>query len=103
MARDGVFDDMDFVYTWHPGDKNQVDYKISLAIQAIEFSFSGITAHAGSSPWLGRSALDGAEIMSVGANYLREHIRDGERIHYAYMDTGGEAAKIGRASCRERV
>lgn len=94
MARDGVFDDMDFVYTWHPGDKNQVDYKISLAIQAIEFSFSGTAAHAGSSPWLGRSALDGAEIMSIGANYLREHIRDGERVHYAYMDAGGEAANV---------
>lgn len=94
MARDGIFDDMDFVYTWHPSDTNRVISNSSVAIVSANFSFKGISAHAGGSPWLGRSALDAAEIMSVGTNYLREHMLDQERIHYAYLDAGGTAANV---------
>jgi aminobenzoyl-glutamate utilization protein B len=94
MARAGVFDDADFVYTWHPADSTEVQSTRSVAIMGGNFLFKGITAHAGGSPWLGRSALDAAELMSSGCNYLREHMFDQERIHYAYMDAGGTAPNI---------
>ena len=48
--------------------------------------FDGIAAHAGGEPHLGRSALDAVELMNVGCNYLREHMIDAARIHYAYSD-----------------
>ena len=35
---------------------------------------------------LGRSALDAVELMNVGVNYMREHMSDQARIHYAYID-----------------
>ena len=94
MARAGMFDDVDFVYTWHPDTENAVRNSSSNAIMGANFAFSGKSAHAGATPWAGRSALDAAELMSVGCNYLREHIEDGERIHYAYADAGGTAPNV---------
>ena len=94
MARDGQFDGVDFVYTWHPSTINQVQSDRSAAIMGSNFKFKGVTAHAGASPHIGRSALDAAELMSVGANYLREHMIDQARIHYAYVDAGGVSPNV---------
>ena len=33
-------------------------------------------------------------LMNVGVNYLREHIISTARVHYAYLDAGGEAPNI---------
>ena len=44
-------------------------------------------------PELGRSALDAVELMDVGVNYMREHMIDEARIHYAITDTGGACPK----------
>lgn len=35
--------------------------------------------------------------MNVGANYLREHIIDAARIHYAVTNTGGQAPNVVQA------
>lgn len=94
MARAGVFDGVDFVYTWHPATINEVQSARSVAIMGANFEFKGLTAHAGGSPHLGRSALDAAELMNIGCNYLREHMIDQARIHYAYIDAGGTAANV---------
>ena len=45
-------------------------------------------------PELGRSALDAVELMDVGVNYMREHMIDEARIHYAITDTGGDAPNV---------
>ncbi len=94
MARAGLFDDVDFVYTWHPASINKVDDTHNNAIMGANFHFEGISAHAGATPFLGRSALDAGELMSVGCNYLREHMIDGARVHYAYIDAGGTAPNV---------
>ncbi len=94
IARAGYFDDVDFAYTWHPGDINEVGSKGSVAIMGANFTFDGVASHAGGAPHLGRSALDACELMNVGANYLREHMIDAARIHYAYSDTGGTAPNV---------
>ena len=97
MARAGLFDSCDFCYTWHPATVNDVSPDSGTAIMGANFEFKGVAAHAGGSPWLGRSALDAAELMSVGCNYLREHILDGQRIHYAYSDVGGSFPNVVQA------
>ena len=38
-----------------------------------------------------RQALDDAELMNVGVNYLREHVADDVRMHYTYTNTDGPA------------
>jgi aminobenzoyl-glutamate utilization protein B len=57
---------------------------------SVKFNFYGISAHAGQSPELGRSAQDAVELMNVGANYLREHIIDSARVHYAITKTSAQ-------------
>lgn len=94
IARAGYFDNIDFAYTWHPATMNEVQAKGSVAIMGANFTFSGTSSHAGGSPHLGRSALDAAELMSVGVNYLREHMIDSARVHYAYTDAGGTSPNV---------
>lgn len=94
MARDGVFDEVDAAFTWHPGDNNSVATYSSLANVSVFFNFKGVTSHAAAAPEQGRSALDAAELMSVGVNYLREHVIQEARIHYAYRDVGGIAPNV---------
>lgn len=45
-------------------------------------------------PHLGRSALDAVKLMNVGVNYLREHMLDDARIHYAITDSGGRSPNV---------
>ena len=94
MARAGAFDEVDFVYTWHPASINAVEAVHSNAIMGGNFTFRGLSSHAGATPYLGRSALDACELMSVGCNYLREHIIPEARISYAYIDSGGTAPNV---------
>ena len=94
MAEAGCFADVDACLTWHPSDVNAVVGGGSLAVISADFVFHGRSAHASASPELGRSALDAAELMNVGANYLREHIPDRTRMHYAYQDAGGKAPNV---------
>ena len=112
MARDGVFDGLDACFTWHPGSVNRVNLGSSLAKNEFEAVFRGKTSHAAANPEHGRSALDAAELMNMGVNFLREHVSDDVRIHYVYKNGGAapnivpEQARLWyyvRASNRERV
>lgn len=94
MARDGIFDDVDAAFTWHPSDSNRVWGYSTLANIIIDFAFKGKTAHAAAAPHMGRSALDAAELMNVGSNFLREHIVQEARLHYAFLDVGGDAPNV---------
>ena len=87
MTRAGLFDDVDAVLHWHVSQSNGVMYGTSKAAVSVKFRFSGKAAHAAVHPEFGRSALDAVELMNIGANYLREHLRQDVRFHYVI--TGG--------------
>ena len=93
LVRDGVFNDVDAVIAWHPGDDNSVTGERSMANITGKFRFHGISSHAAAAPERGRSALDGVEAMDFMTNYLREHIPDGTRIHYV-ITNGGRAPNV---------
>ena len=93
MARDGVFDDLDAAISWHPNDTNIIWNGSSLAMNSFKVDFHGVAAHAGSSPWLGRSALDAVMLMDAGVNYMREHIPQESRIH-SVVTSGGQAPNV---------
>ena len=88
MARAGAFDDLDVAFAWHGNKYNMIAYGGGNGLNSAIFHFKGRTAHAGGDPHNGRSALDAAELMSVGANYLREHVTSDIRIHYSYKEAG---------------
>jgi aminobenzoyl-glutamate utilization protein B len=102
MVRAGAFDDVDIAITWHPSAFCEVVDAVSLANTRIDFRFAGRASHAAAAPHLGRSALDAVELMSVGVNYMREHMPSDARIHYAILDAGGIAPNVVQANAKVR-
>ncbi len=105
MVRAGAFDDVDAAVSWHPASFAGVTEARALANQEILFTFHGRASHAAAAPELGRSALDAVELMNVGVNYLREHMSDHARVHYAVVDAGGGAPNVvqSRAQVRQLI
>jgi aminobenzoyl-glutamate utilization protein B len=93
MLRAGLFDDVDAVLAWHPGDANDASPRSSLANISAKFRFHGVSAHAAGAPDRGRSALDGVEAMDHMVNLMREHVPQETRIHYV-ITRGGEAPNV---------
>ena len=93
LTRSGCFHSLDFALAWHPGSKTGL-IKEALANIRVIFDFTGKSAHSAAHPELGRSALDACELMNVGVNYLREHVKSDARMHYAYLNDGGDAPNI---------
>jgi aminobenzoyl-glutamate utilization protein B len=93
MARAGAFDDLDAALNFHPDSINMPAKGGAVGVNSIYFRFFGRTAHAGGAPHKGRSALDAVELMNVGVNYLREHVKDDVRMHYIITE-GGKAPNI---------
>ncbi len=90
MVKEGLFKDCDVALHWHPSDRTQTSFSLCKAVVSVKYTFSGLAAHASLSPHDGRSALDGVELMNIGANYLREHLKEDARIHYVITDGGGQ-------------
>lgn len=90
MARAGLFDGLDAALHWHPSDRTQVSFATSKCVISVKFRFEGTPAHASMSPYAGKSALDAVELMDLGVNFLREHLKEDARIHYVITDGGGQ-------------
>lgn len=93
MVREGLFEDVDAVLHWHPGNGNGASAASSLANKSAKFRFHGIASHAAVAPERGRSALDAVEAMNFMVNSMREHIPSEARIHYV-ITSGGEAPNV---------
>lgn len=88
MARDGLFDDLDAALAWHPAPLAVTGEIMTAAIAQVKVVFRGRTAHAGVSPWDGRSALKAAELFGTGIQFMREHLPATVRLHYIYENAG---------------
>ena len=97
MAKQGVFDNVDVAMMMHPYGKTCKSGP-SLAMEALQFEFTGRSSHASSSPEEGINALDAVILMFNGVNAIRQHVTSDVRIH-GIISEGGIAANIvpGRA------
>jgi aminobenzoyl-glutamate utilization protein B len=102
MVREGLFNDVNVAISWHPAPFLGVNQEPSLANARIDYTFHGIASHAAFEPDMGRSGLDAVELMNIGVNYLREHMPDAARVHYAYLNAGGEAPNVVQAKATVR-
>ncbi|HEV7436945.1 MAG TPA: M20 family metallopeptidase [Pseudorhizobium sp.] len=102
MVRAGAFENVDIAISWHPSNFAGVQRETSLANCRVDFEFTGRSAHAAAVPELGRSALDAVELMSVGVNYMREHMPSECRIHNAILDAGGISPNVVQAYAKVR-
>ena len=98
MAREGLWKQLDAALCWHPGDANQTMSGTNNSCIQVLYKFKGVPAHAAADPFNGRSALDAVELMNVGVQFLREHMTDDCRIHYAITDTGGVSPNVVQAN-----
>ncbi len=94
MAKEDEWKKLDAALTWHPHDKNEVITKSSNACIQVKYSFHGVASHASGAPEKGRSALDAAELMNIGVQFLREHIDEKARVHYSILDAGGVSPNV---------
>jgi len=70
--------------------RNDVGHLHRHGLVSVEYSFKGESAHAAAQPWMGRSALDAVELMDVGWNFRREHLRLFQRSHYVITNGGDQ-------------
>ena len=94
MARDGLWYGLDAALTWHPEDANEVRTGSSNSCIQTQYLFTGVASHAAGAPDRGRSALDAVELMNIGVQFLREHMSDKARVHYAITDAGGRSPNV---------
>ena len=94
MAREGLWKQLDAALTWHPSDVSEVQSGTNNSCVQVLYKFHGLSAHAAGDPENGRSALDAVELMNVGVQFLREHMKSDCRIHYAITDGGGVSPNV---------
>ncbi|HXC96367.1 MAG TPA: amidohydrolase [Edaphobacter sp.] len=93
--RDGYFKGIDAVLFAHVGDNLGASYGgySTSGLVSVQYNFHGESAHSAAAPWRGRSALDAVELMDVGWNFRREHLRLQQRSHYV-IPNGGDQPNV---------
>jgi aminobenzoyl-glutamate utilization protein B len=90
MVRAGLFKDLDVMLSTHIDSTFTTAWGPSgSGLVSTQYTFEGRSAH-GASAWNGRSALDAVELMNVGWNFRREHLRPEHRSHYVIVNGGDQ-------------
>lgn len=92
FVRDGFFKDVDVNLHSHVSSNFGVSWGnfAGAGLVSVEYFFKGRTAHTANAPWTGRSALDAVELMDIGWNFRREHLRVEQRSHSVITGGGGQ-------------
>lgn len=91
MVLAGLFRDVDAMLSCHISSSFETGWGPSgSGLVSTQYTFHGISAHAAGSPWSGRSALDAVELMDIGWNFRREHLRPEQRSHYVITNGGDQ-------------
>ncbi len=89
LVRAGLFKDTDAAIVLHIGDNMATGYGLfNYAVISSTFTFHGKTAHGAMDPWDGRDAVDAVELMDIGFDKLREHLKPTYRAHRAITQGG---------------
>jgi aminobenzoyl-glutamate utilization protein B len=91
-VRAGAFKDVDVAIFAHVGSNMNVGWGegTNNGLVSVEYTFKGESAHSAGAPWRGRSALDAVELMNIGWNFRREHLRIQQRSHYVITNGGDQ-------------
>src|SRR6188508_1797677 len=95
FIREGILNTADVALFAHVGSELGVSWGEGggSGLVSVEYRFHGQSSHAAGAPWLGRSALDAVELMNIGWNYRREHLRLAQRSHYV-ISNGGDQPNV---------
>ena len=92
LIRGGIFQEVDAAMMFHPDTRTQVLHW-ALAVTHMHFEFVGRAAHASGDPEKGINALDAFVLAYNGISMLRQHIKEGARLH-GFLIEGGTAPNI---------
>ena len=99
FVRDGYFKDVDVALHDHIGSNLGTVYGLrQYALISAEFTFKGESAHAATSPWTARDALDAVVLMDIGWDKLREHLEPSQRSHRVITNGGDQPNVIPNTS-----
>ncbi len=93
FVKAGVFKNVDVCLFTHVASNMGVSWGPAMnqnGLVSVEYLFKGESAHAAGAPWRGKSALDAVELMDVGWNFRREHLRLAQRSHYVITNGGDQ-------------
>lgn len=85
MADQGIFDAYDFAIMVHMGGANLIDVNF-IALDGLQFIWTGVAAHAASAPEQGRNALNAARLFMDATDMMRQHKRICEESFAAVID-----------------
>jgi amidohydrolase len=92
LIRAGIFQEVDAAMMFHPDTRTQVLHW-ALAVTHLKFEFTGHAAHASADPEKGINALDAFVLAYNGISMLRQHLKEGARLH-GFLIEGGTAPNI---------
>jgi len=95
FVRDGVFKNVDAVIFVHVASAFGTSWGQApgTGMVSVQYDFHGASAHSAGAPWMGRSALDGVELMNIAWNMRREHLQPQQRSHYV-INNGGDQPNV---------
>ena len=92
MVKEGVFREVDVAMMVHPSTRNVVIGE-TLACISLDVEFWGKAAHAAAQPHQGINALEALILSFNSINSLRQHIKEGARIH-GIITNGGQMPNV---------
>lgn len=92
LARNGAFDEVDAAIMVHPYGYDLAD-QAWLGRRLLRVTFTGVAAHASAQPFMGRNALDAANLTYQGIGLLRQQLPPSDRVHTNIVE-GGQSPNI---------
>lgn len=87
LARAGAFDDVDAAIMVHPYGQDVAE-QVWLGRRLLTWTFTGRAAHASAQPFMGRNALDAANLAYQGIGLLRQQLPPVDRVHATVVEGG---------------
>ncbi|MEL7977566.1 M20 family metallopeptidase [Isoptericola sp. F-RaC21] len=87
LARAGAFEDVDAAIMVHPYGQDVAD-QVWLGRRLLTWTFTGRPAHASAQPFMGRNALDAANLAYQGIGLLRQQLPPVDRVHATIVEGG---------------
>ena len=92
LARAGAFDGLDAAIMAHPFGYDAADHPF-IGRRILRVHYTGVAAHASATPFMGRNALDAANLHYQAVAQLRQHLPPGDRVHGIVIH-GGDRPSI---------
>ncbi len=100
MLERGGFDGVHAAMMVHPAPFEMMKMKV-IAASMFDVKYTGKEAHAAAFPEMGINAADALTVAQVSIGLLRQHLRQGDRIH-GITTHGGDAPNVVPAHTRAR-